>query len=320
MSNENNHDAEAWKYAQQAMTWYGWGSPVYRPIHRRHRSIRGIAACRGSDPMTAHPSKQSIIDATPARFHVVIIGGGIGGLTLAQGLKKSGVSVAVYERDRTRTDRVQGYRVHINPTGSLALRECLPQHLFEAFIRTCGKPSGAIRFMTEQMKPLLTLSFATSPEQAGDEAAKHRSVSRISLRQVLLSGLDDVVHFDKTFVRYEEGPAGRIVAHFEDGSSAEGDVLIAADGGGSRVRRQYLPQRNASTPALSELRAKFFWMRKAGGKSRRRCRKVSRLSPAWVAAASSWRRRRSTAWPAMTSAATMNPSKPAATSTTRAVI
>ncbi len=28
MSNENNHDAEAWKYAQQAMTWYGWGSPV----------------------------------------------------------------------------------------------------------------------------------------------------------------------------------------------------------------------------------------------------------------------------------------------------
>jgi hypothetical protein len=28
MSNENNHEAEAWKYAQQAMTWYGWGSPV----------------------------------------------------------------------------------------------------------------------------------------------------------------------------------------------------------------------------------------------------------------------------------------------------
>ena len=113
--------------------------------------------------MTAHPSQQSIIDATPARLHVVIIGGGIGGLTLAQGLKKSGVSVAVYERDRTRTDRVQGYRVHINPAGSLALRECLPPHLFEAFTRTCGKPSGAIRFMTEQMKPLLTLSFANSP-------------------------------------------------------------------------------------------------------------------------------------------------------------
>jgi salicylate hydroxylase len=59
---------------------------------------------------------------------------------------------------------------------------------------------------------------------------------------VLLSGLDGVVHFGKTFARYEEHPGGRIVAHFGDGTAAEGDLLIAADGGGSRVRKQYLPQ------------------------------------------------------------------------------
>ena len=40
-------------------------------------------------------------------FHVLIIGGGIGGLTLAQGLERAGVSAAVYERDRTLTDRLQ---------------------------------------------------------------------------------------------------------------------------------------------------------------------------------------------------------------------
>ena len=91
--------------------------------------------------MTAQPAINSIVRAAPAPLHVLIIGGGIGGLTLAQGLKKSGVSVAVYERDRTMTDRVQGYRVHINPAGSLALHECLPPELFEAFARTCGKPS-----------------------------------------------------------------------------------------------------------------------------------------------------------------------------------
>jgi salicylate hydroxylase len=45
-------------------------------------------------------------------FHVLIIGGGIGGLTLAQGLKQAGISAAVYERDRTVYDRLQGYRVH----------------------------------------------------------------------------------------------------------------------------------------------------------------------------------------------------------------
>ena len=72
--------------------------------------------------MTAQPAINSIVHARPAPLQVLISGGGIGGLTLAQGLKKSGVSVAVYERDRTTTDRVQGYRVHINPAGSLAAR------------------------------------------------------------------------------------------------------------------------------------------------------------------------------------------------------
>src|SRR4030088_1862683 len=38
-------------------------------------------------------------EATSTPLHVLIIGGGVGGLCLAQGLKKSGISVAVYERD-----------------------------------------------------------------------------------------------------------------------------------------------------------------------------------------------------------------------------
>jgi salicylate hydroxylase len=72
-----------------------------------------------------------------------------------------------------------------------------------------------------------------------DPIACHRAASRITLRQVLLAGLDNV-HFGKTFERYEQRD-GRIIAYFGDGSSAEGDVLVAADGGGSRVRRQFLP-------------------------------------------------------------------------------
>jgi salicylate hydroxylase len=192
--------------------------------------------------MTAYPNSRTIVGAKSAPLHVIVIGGGIGGLTLAQGLKKSGVSVAVYERDRTRTDRVQGYRVHINPAGSLALHECLPPDLFEAFARTCSKRSGGIRFLTEQMKTLLSLELADVPELAGQgDIAQHRSVSRITLRQVLLSGLDGVVHFGKTFTHYEESTAGSVIAHFEDGMTAEGDVLVAADGGGSRVRGQFLP-------------------------------------------------------------------------------
>ena len=44
-------------------------------------------------------------------FHILIVGGGLGGLTLAQGLKKHGISCAVFEKDLSRTDRVQGYRI-----------------------------------------------------------------------------------------------------------------------------------------------------------------------------------------------------------------
>jgi 2-polyprenyl-6-methoxyphenol hydroxylase-like FAD-dependent oxidoreductase len=51
-------------------------------------------------------------------MHVLIIGGGIGGLCLAQGLRRRGVSVAVYERDRTPDARLQGYRLSIEPPGS----------------------------------------------------------------------------------------------------------------------------------------------------------------------------------------------------------
>ena len=128
--------------------------------------------------MTAQPNIKSIVAAVPAPLHVLIIGGGIGGLTLAQGLKKSGVSVAVYERDRTRTDRVQGYRVHINPTGSLALHECLPPALFEAFARTCGKPSRGIRFVTERMKVLLSLDMNSNHAEEHNGDRRSRCIAR----------------------------------------------------------------------------------------------------------------------------------------------
>ena len=187
-------------------------------------------------------------------FHVVIIGGGIGGLTLAQGLKRAGVSAAVYERDRTPTDRLQGYRVHISPTGGLALHECLTPHLFEVFDRTCGAPRSAVRFFTEQMR--LLLAFDGDLVASTDPVARHRSASRITLRQVLLAELGNV-HFGKTFQRYEE-QGGRIVAYFEDGTRAEGDVLVAADGGGSRVRRQFLPDAQRVETGVIGIAGKIF--------------------------------------------------------------
>ena len=128
--------------------------------------------------------------------------------------------------------------MHIGPTGSIAMHERLTPCLFDVSDSTCGAPSMALRFFTEQMRVLL--AFAGDFVDGADPIACRRAASRITLRQALLVGLENV-HFGKTFERYEQRDSG-IIAYFADGSSAEGDVLVAADGGGSRVRRQFLPQ------------------------------------------------------------------------------
>ena len=175
-------------------------------------------------------------------FEVAIIGGGMGGLCLANGLKKAGISVAVYERDQSPDSRPQGYRIHIDPQGSTALHACLPQDLWDLFRSTGGEFSQGFSIVTEQLHELLNLARSEARTgRADDTIARHRSISRITLRRILLAGLEGEVHFDKRFLRYEETPDGAIRAHFADGSSAQADVLVAADGVHSGVRKQYLP-------------------------------------------------------------------------------
>lgn len=199
------------------------------------------------------------------RLHVLIIGGGIGGLCLAHGLRRRGVGVAVYERTRVRTDWLQGYRIHISPRGAQALHACLPPDQWQSFTGTAGKPSAGFAFLTEQLRDLL---FLPSSMIAGGEAGpqdSHHSVSRITLREVLLGGLDDVVCLGKEFTRYEQESDGRVTAFFADGTSATGDVLVGADGAGSRVRQQYLPGAHRVDTGIVAIAGKVALTREARG-------------------------------------------------------
>lgn len=186
---------------------------------------------------------------------VLVIGGGIGGLALAQGLRRGGVDVVVYERDPSPSDRLQGYRVHINTDGSRALHACLPPVIFDAFLATCGQPNTGIGISTHLLRELIWFGGQSAAGDSGPvEGVK--SASRVSLRQVLLAGLAEAIHFGKTFTGYERNGDGRVTAHFADGTKATGDVLVGADGGNSRVRQQYLPHAGRIDTGVSGIQGK----------------------------------------------------------------
>jgi 2-polyprenyl-6-methoxyphenol hydroxylase-like FAD-dependent oxidoreductase len=173
------------------------------------------------------------------KLQIIIIGAGTGGLSLAHGLRAANIDVRVFERDQETTDRAQGYRLTINATGARALRSCLPRENFERYIAASAKVSTGVSFFDHQLHRLLSIDLPPTDQSAPDAA---RPISRTALRQTLLEGLDEVVAFGKTFVDFETLPDGQAIARFEDGSTAQGDLLIGADGASSRVRRQLLPQ------------------------------------------------------------------------------
>src|ERR1700680_4048385 len=145
-------------------------------------------------------------------LRVLIIGGGIGGLCLAQGLKKSGISVAVYERDRSAYFRSQGYRISLKEDGSQALRDCLPENLFNLCVATAIRSATRMVFIDHRLNQKFARPIPPLP------ADTFFGVNRLTLREILLADLEGIVHFDKTFERFDQSASGQVRGHFADGS------------------------------------------------------------------------------------------------------
>ena len=169
-------------------------------------------------------------------FKVLIIGAGLGGLTLAQSLKNSRIEFKIFERDKAADRRPQGYRIKVHGETTTALRSVLSPELWRDFEETCGET-----VLGETTINSLNGSIVASRKGLPDLGDKDLyTVDRSMLRKVLLQGLEDVLHWGKEFDHYEIQEE-KIVAHFKDGTMEEGCLLIGADGFRSKVTKQYLP-------------------------------------------------------------------------------
>ncbi|KAM0550759.1 hypothetical protein ACHAPJ_008824 [Fusarium lateritium] len=177
-------------------------------------------------------------------MRVLIIGAGVGGLTLAHGLHKAGIEVLVIERQTEKTENLAGYGLHIDRNGRHALRSCLPLSNWTR-LQTVFSSAGTQQFFRDtQFRVLAEKDDAKLSGKPAFEVERS-AVGRLELRDVLLDGLDSascsLVHRGRTFVRYEQLKDGLLRAHFSNGTWEDCDLLVGADGPKSPVRRQYMP-------------------------------------------------------------------------------
>ena len=195
---------------------------------------------------------------------ILIAGAGLGGLCLAQGLKKAGIDFHVYERDKASNYRLQGYRIRIHSDGIDALHQCLPTELGQLFEDTCAE----FRLGPGPTADPLTGELEEKPPGQGPPMFPNaRTVDRRVLRDVLLMGIEDHVSFGKEVDHFSTNGSDSTTVFFKDGTSEFGSLLVGADGVHSQVRKHYLPNHRpldtggriifGKTPLTSELTDTF---------------------------------------------------------------
>jgi 2-polyprenyl-6-methoxyphenol hydroxylase-like FAD-dependent oxidoreductase len=164
----------------------------------------------------------------------LIIGAGIAGPVTALFLKRIGYEAAVYEAWSYATGIGGG--LQIAPNGMHVLAELG----MASDIISGGEISESFEFYSRKGKRLAAIG-RNMQARFGQPAVNMR---RAMLNEMLVDkawSASVEVHFDKRLARIEDRADRPIVAHFTDGSSAEGDLLIGADGVHSAVRRHVVP-------------------------------------------------------------------------------
>jgi 2-polyprenyl-6-methoxyphenol hydroxylase-like FAD-dependent oxidoreductase len=188
---------------------------------------------------------------------ILIMGGGVGGLSLAHGLKKHNVPFHVYERDRTESYRAQGYRIRIGGPAIAALKYLLDDETYANFELSCADLNAHdIPEIDAETGRVDEPNVSGEVRQTLVNAPKGWCVDRSAFREVLIKQLGkNDISYDKVFERYEETSDG-VITHFADGSKAEGSFLVGAEGRSSRVRKQLVPQLEVANTGVTGIYGK----------------------------------------------------------------
>lgn len=168
----------------------------------------------------------------------LVIGAGIGGLSAAVALKNAGIDCEVFEA--VKEIKPVGAAISIWPNGV----KCMDYLGMGEMMETYGGPMHSMAYRDYQHgEPLTQFSLAPLVARTGGRPCP---VSRAELQREMLDFWGrESVQFGKRVLHAEESATGVRVA-FTDGSTAEGDLLIAADGSHSALRPWvlgYTPER-----------------------------------------------------------------------------
>ncbi|KAI0454036.1 FAD/NAD(P)-binding domain-containing protein [Xylaria acuta] len=164
---------------------------------------------------------------------VLIIGAGVAGLTLAQGLRLHSVAFRLFER-HPRSHTSQGHRFRISKDGQSALDSVLSPQL-----RSLLRDTAAEK---HRFEPRYVDAGKLNHPEPTPVDPDTMPLDRAWIRQLLSLNLDDAIEYEKDFESYEV-INGRVHVKFTDGSIVCGQILVGADGVKSRVRRQLQPHR-----------------------------------------------------------------------------
>ncbi|KAK6070459.1 early conidial development-2 [Seiridium cupressi] len=169
-------------------------------------------------------------------MHVLIIGAGLGGLTLAQSLRKQGTSFEIFERDTDKDARSQGWAIALHS-------------IINRLVSSFPSDMPDLRESTNHLAPLtlpaqIVMYYPENKERVGFQDSADTPLiraERYRLRNWLST--DIPIQWGKRVKRIEHDDQG-VTAYFEDGTVAKGDILVGADGIKSVVR-EHLLQRPA---------------------------------------------------------------------------